>query len=115
MPWPSRIIKDRACQRDDVGFSGGHNRLGLFETSDQSDGNDGNSDGCFDSPSQWHLIVRPYGNPLRGMETAARNMGGVAAYGFEHCVEGAGLFNVPTSFDPVGHAFTIFFELGTPL
>jgi hypothetical protein len=61
MPRPSRIIKDRPCQRDHIGFPSRHDRLGLVKAGDQSDGNDGNSNGCFDGPSQWHLIAWPTG------------------------------------------------------
>ena len=70
MPGPSGIIKDRAGQRDHIGFPGGHDRLGLVKTGDQSDGNDGNSNGCFNNPSQRHLIARSHGN-LSRMEPAA--------------------------------------------
>ena len=101
MPRPSGVIENRAGQRDDVGLPGGHNRLGLVKTGDQSHGNDGNSNSGPDSAGQGYLIARPYGNLLSGMETAAGNMNRVAARGFEYRGEGASLFDVPTSFDPV--------------
>jgi hypothetical protein len=71
MPRPSRIIKDRARQRDHIGFPSRYDRLGLVKAGDQSDRYDWNLNGRLNSPSQGHLIAWPDGNLLSGVETPA--------------------------------------------
>ena len=72
MPGPSGIIEHATSQRDEIRIPRADNRFGLFETGDESDGDNRDTDGGLDGPHQPGRRGEPGSRPaVNGGSTAA--------------------------------------------
>src|SRR4051812_4686283 len=84
VPRPARGVEDGASESDKVCITGRNDCFGLRRLGDQADGYDRHFDGAFDCPCERYLVARADRDRLRGMQTTARYVDGIAASCFEH-------------------------------
>src|SRR5690606_20559044 len=80
--------------------------FGLFETGNETNGDDRHVHRLLDRPGERHLVVRTDGDLLRRMQAAAGNVDGGAATRLQRLSERDGLLHLPPSIDPVGRGDT---------